>query len=67
MLSPITGGGRRRNGYAAVLFLLEEIHGCLAIIHFPDAMVLSRIKEYAFGGGGFSRVDVGHDPYISYQ
>ena len=62
---PHTGCGGRGDGDASLLFLFHPVHSCGAVMDFADFVVHSGVIEDAFGCGGLSGVDVGHDANIS--
>jgi hypothetical protein len=55
---PEAGRRRRRNRNAALLFLLHPVHGGRAIMHFTDFVIHTGVEQDAFGGRGFTCVDV---------
>jgi len=65
--TPETGGSRRGNGYAALLFLLHPIHGGRAVVHLTYFVRNAGVIENAFGGRRFASVDVSHDADVSIQ
>ncbi len=65
VVAPEAGGGGGGDGDAALLFLLHPVHGGLPVIDLADAVALACIKEDPFDGGGFTRVDMGHNADIT--
>jgi hypothetical protein len=65
MIFPKTGGCRRLNGDATLLFLLHEVGGCRAIMYLTGLMDLTGKLEDTFGGCGFTRIHVGENADVS--
>ena len=62
---PEAGGGSRRDGDAALLLLLHEIHGRGAVVHLADLVGLARVVEDPLGRRGLPGIDVGHDAEVA--
>ncbi len=62
---PGNSGGSRSNRNAALLFLYHPVHGSRAIMNFAEFIITSGIIQYTLSRRGFTRVDMGHDAYIS--
>ena len=58
VIFPEAGGRGRRDGDAAFLFLLHEVHGGGAVMDFADLMALAGIIENALGRGGLAGIDM---------
>ena len=58
VFAPVTGRGGRRDGDAALLLLLHEIHGGGAVVHFADLMALARVIENALGRRRLAGIDM---------
>ena len=65
LVVPDRGRGGRRDGDAALLLLLHEIHGRSAVMHFADLVALAGVIENPLGGRGLSGIDVGHDAEVA--
>src|SRR5690606_30243293 len=63
--APERRGGRRRNGNAALLFLLHPVHGGRAFMGFAKLVVDAGVEQNALGRGGLPCVDVGRDADIT--
>jgi hypothetical protein len=66
MVLPVAGGGGAGDGDAALLFLSHPVHYGLAVVHFSQAVRHPGVEQDALRGGGFTGVDMGHEPDISY-
>ncbi len=62
---PERGGRGRRDGDAALLLLLHEIHGRGAVMHLADLMALAGVIENPLGGRGLAGIDVRHDAEVA--
>jgi hypothetical protein len=62
---PETGRRRRGNGNAALLLLLHPIHRRRAIMHFADFIGFACVKQNAFGGRGFTGVNMRHNTNVA--
>ena len=62
---PETGRRGRRDGDAALLFLLHPVHGGSAFVNFTDLVVHAGVKQDALGGGGLTGVNVSRDTNIA--
>ena len=60
-------GGRRsrRDGDAALLLLLHEVHGRGAVMHFADLVRLAGVIEDPLGRRGLAGVDMRHDAEVA--
>src|SRR6202012_3936023 len=58
VIFPEAGRRGRRDGDAALLLLLHEVHGGGAVMDFADLMGLAGIIENALGRGGLAGVDM---------
>src|SRR5690625_5310665 len=56
--TPKSCRGGRRNGNAALLFLLHPVHGCGAFVGFTNFVVNTRIKQYTIGGSCFYGINM---------
>ena len=65
LLFPDRGRGGRRDGDAALLLLLHEIHGRSAVMHFADLVALAGVIEDPLGRRGLAGIDVSHDAEIA--
>ncbi len=65
MIAPERCGCSRSNGDAALLFLHHVVHHGAAFVHFTDLVCLTRVIQHALGGGGFARIDVGHNANVA--
>ena len=65
VLGPGAGRRGRLDGDAALLLLLEEVHGRHALVHLADLVVAAGVEEDAFGDGGLACVDVGADADVA--
>jgi hypothetical protein len=62
---PGSGNGRGGNGNAPFLFLFHKIHYSLPVMDFSHFMGNAGKEENTFRGGGFTRIDMGHDSHVS--
>ena len=62
---PIGGGCGGGYGDAPFALLLHVIHGGGALVHLADLVDLARVVQDALGRGGLTRVDMGHNAYVS--
>ena len=62
---PRAGGGRRLDRDATFLFLLEEVHGCRAFMHFADLVIHAGVEQDPLRDGGLTGIDVGADADIA--
>ena len=62
---PLAGGSGGGDGDTALLFLFHPVHGGRALMYFPQSVRPAGIEQNAFAGGGFARVDMGHDADIA--
>src|SRR5207248_352433 len=53
------------DGDTTLLLLLHPVHGGGAFMDFTDAMGAAGVKEDAFGRGGLTGIDVGHDADVA--
>ena len=67
VVAPVAGGGGGGDGDAPLLLLLHPVHGGGAFVDLADLVFLAGVVQDALGRGGLARVDVGHDPNISYS
>src|SRR5206468_10042523 len=58
---PETGGRRRGDGDAALLFLLHPIHGGRAVVHLADLVVHAGVEKDALGRGRLPGVNMRGD------
>ena len=65
MVPPKTGCGSRRDGDAALLFLLHPIHGGGAIMDFTNFVATASIEQNTFCGRGLTGVDMRHNTDIA--
>ena len=65
VVAPLAGGGRRRDGDAALLLLDHPVHDRGALVDLADLVGLAGVVEDALGRRGLARVDVGHDPDVA--
>ncbi len=65
VIIPLTGGAGRGDGYAALLFLRQIVHGGRAVMNFPHPMDFPGIEQHAFGQRGLACVDVRDDADIA--
>ena len=56
---------RRRDRYAALLFLLHPVHDRSAFVDFADLVRDTGVIQDALGRRGLARVDVGHDSDVA--
>src|SRR5699024_4763278 len=56
-------GGRNRD--AALLLLLHPVHGGCTVVGLAHLTVDTGVEEDAFGGGGLTGIDVGHDADVA--
>ncbi len=63
--SPEASGGGGLDGDAALCFLVHEVHGGCAVVDLTDFVDLAGELENAFGGGRFTRIDVGEDADVA--
>ncbi len=63
---PLAGGHCRSDGDSPILLILHPVHDSLSIMHFSDLVGFSGIIENPFSDRGLARINVGHNPYISY-
>src|SRR5699024_3278068 len=56
-------GGSNRD--AALLLLLHPVHGGCAVVGLAHLTVDTGVEEDAFGGGGLTGIDVGHDADVA--
>ena len=64
-VAPEAGGGSRRDGDAAFLFLLHPVHDRVALMGLTQLVGAAGIEEHTFGRGGLTGVDVRHNTDIS--
>ena len=62
---PDGGRGGRRDGDAALLLLLHQVHGRGAFVHLADLVGLAGVIENPLGRRGLAGIDVGHDAEIA--
>ena len=62
---PDRGGRGRRNGDAALLLLLHQIHGRGAVVHLAHLVALAGVIEDALGRRGLAGIDVRHDAEVA--
>jgi hypothetical protein len=62
---PDARGGSRRDGDATLLLLRHVVHGGRAVVDFTDLVALTGVVEDALGRGGFTGVDMRHDPDVA--
>jgi len=62
---PMTGGDRRCNGDAPLLFIRHPVHDSFSVVDFADFMGFAGIIKNALGHGGFAGVDMGDDADIT--
>ena len=65
MVTPQAGRRRRSNRDAALLFLDHPVHGRGSFVHLTEFVVDPGVIQDALGRGGFSRIDVCHDPNVA--
>jgi hypothetical protein len=65
VVGPEASGGGGLDGDSAFGFLIHEIHGGCAIVHFADFVNLAGELENAFGGGRFARINVGENADVA--
>ena len=65
VIVPVGGGGRRRDGDAALLLLGHVVHDRRALVDLTDLVGLAGVEEDALRRRGLARVDVGHDPDVA--
>ena len=63
---PFAGGRGRRDGDAALLFLLHPVHDGRAFMHFADLVGLAGVIENALRSGGFAGINVRHDADVAH-
>src|SRR4051812_28679853 len=61
---PVAGGRGRRDGDAAFLFLLHEVHGGGAVMDFADLVGLAGVIKDALGRRGLAGIDMRGNPDI---
>ena len=64
-LGPEAGDGGRGDGDAALALLLHPVGRGLALVHFADFVLATRVEQDALGGGRLPRVDVRDDAEIA--
>jgi len=64
MIIPLTAGCSGLDSDTTLLLLVHEVGRCRAIVHFTDFVNLAGELEDAFGGSGFTGVNVGKDANI---
>ena len=62
---PFTGGGGGLDGDAALLLLLHEVGGGLAVVYLAGLVDLAGELENAFRGRGLAGIHVGEDTDVS--
>ena len=65
LVVPERGGRGRRDGDAAFLLLLHEIHGRGAVMHLAHLVALAGVIEDPLGRRGLAGIDVRHDAEIA--
>src|SRR6202008_1676318 len=65
LLPPECGRRGRRDGDAALLLLLHQIHRRGAFMHLADLMVLAGVREDPPRGRGLAGIDVSHDAEVA--
>ena len=61
----MTGGCGRGNRDASLLLLHHPVHRRGTLVHFADFVVDPGVIKNPLGGGGFTRVDMRHDPDVA--
>jgi hypothetical protein len=61
VIAPVAGGRGRRDGDAALLFLLHPVHDGRAFVDLADLVRLTGVEEDPLGRGRLPGIDVGHD------
>ena len=62
---PLTSGYSRGDGYPSILFILHPVHDSFTIMNFTNFIRFSSVVKDPFRYGGFTRINMGHDPNIS--
>src|SRR6202012_674055 len=62
---PERGRRGRRNGDAALLFLLHPVHRRGTFVHFADLVALAGVIKDALGGRGLAGIDMRHDTEVA--
>ena len=65
MIAPVAGGGRGRDGDAALLLLGHPVHRGRALMHLADLVDLLGVEEDALGDRGLAGVDMGNDADVA--
>jgi hypothetical protein len=65
VIFPEASGRSGLNGDPALGFLLHEVHGGCAVVDLADFVNLTSEFENAFGGGRFTRVNVGENSDVT--
>ena len=65
LLRPETRDRGRRDGYAALAFLLHPVRHRIAVIHIANFVDQTGIKEDALRGRRFAGIDVRRDPDVA--
>jgi hypothetical protein len=64
-VAPEAGRGGRRDGNAALLFLLHPVHDSGALVDLADLVRNPGVEEDPLGGGRLAGIDVGHDADVA--
>ncbi len=66
-VAPLAGGRSGGDGDAALLLLLHPVHRGGAFVHLADLVRAAGVIQDAFGRGGLTGIDVGHDADIAHS
>src|SRR3989344_2326098 len=62
---PKSGSGGGSNGNSALAFLGHPVHDRCSLMHFPDLVGLTSVKQHTLSHRGYPGIDMGDNTYVA--